>query len=86
VARYSVLIGDEAKDEFLTIPFPFRRQVNQRINKMKLDPRLADSEAIAGSDRFRLDVAGWRILYEVDDVALEVTIVAFRKVDPPRVQ
>ncbi len=81
MARYSVLIGEEAKQEFLLIPFPIRRQVNQRINKLKVDPRLEGSEAIAGSDRFRLEAAGWRILYEVDDTARVITIVAFRSVE-----
>ena len=83
MARYSVLIGEEAKVEFLAIPFPFRRQVKQRINKLKVDPRLPGAEAIAGSDRFRLEVAGWRILYEVDDTARDVTVVALRKVEEP---
>ena len=81
--KYSVLIGKEAKLDFLRIPFPFRRQVNQRVNKMKSDPRLAGAEAIAGSNRFRLDVAEWQILYEVDDAARTISIVAFQKVDPP---
>ena len=81
MARYSVLIAEDAKSEFLTIPFPFRRQINQRINKLKVDPRLEGAEAIAGSDRFRLEVAGWRILYEVDEGARLITIVAFRRVE-----
>ena len=84
MATYSVLIREEAKAEFLALPFPFRRQVNQRINKMKKDPRLEGAEAIAGSDRFRLDVAGWRILYEVDDPTRVVMIVAIRKVEEPQ--
>ena len=83
MAKYSVLIGREAKLDFLRVPFPFRRQVNQRVNKMKVDPRLAGAEAIAGSNRFQLDVAGWQILYEVDDASRTICIVAFQKVQPP---
>ena len=82
MAKYSVLIGEDAKVEFLEIPFPFRRQVNQWINKLKANPHLEAAEAIAGSEGFRVDVAGWRILYEVEGT--EVRILAFRRVaDPP---
>lgn len=81
MATFRILIGAEAKVEFLAVPFPFRRQINQRVQTLKADPRVGDAEAIAGSDRFRLDVAGWRILYEVDDTLREVTIVAFRKLE-----
>ena len=81
MATFSVLIVEEAKREFLAVPFPFRRQLNQWINKLKRDPRLEDAETIAGADRFRLDVAGWRILYEVEDTDRLVTIIAIRKIE-----
>lgn len=83
MASYSVVIVEQAKTEFLSIPFPFRRQVNQRIGKLKADPRTEGAESIAGSNRFRMEVAGWRILYEVDDEKRVITIVAFRSADPP---
>ena len=80
VAKYEVVIIDAAREEFLSIPLPFRRQVNQRLDKLRPDPRTGAGIA-AVSDAFRLDVAGWRILYDVDDDALKITILAFRKVE-----
>ena len=80
MAKFSVLIGEAAKQEFLAIPFPYRRQVNQRIFRLKADP-WEGAELVPGSTAHRIDVAGWRVLYEIDDSAQTITVIAFRKVD-----
>lgn len=84
MAKYRIEIRERAEADFLAIPFPFRRQVNQRLHKLKADPRSEGAEAVGESERYRLDVAGWRILYEVDDAETVVRIVSFRKLEDPK--
>lgn len=84
MAKYRIEIRERAEADFLTIPFPFRRQLNQRLRKLRTDPRSEDAEAVGESERYRLDVAGWRILYEVDDAERVVRIVSFRKLEDPK--
>lgn len=76
---YRVLIDVAAEEEFREVPFPFRRQINQRIVRLKEEPRPRDAERLSEEEKFRLRVHGWRILYEVDDEALAVTVRAVVK-------
>ena len=80
MASYSVAIGETAASDLLTVPFPFRRQINQRIMKLKTNPRPPAAELVVEkNERHALDVAGWRILYEIDDEARLVRIVNIDK-------
>jgi len=81
VAKYRVVIRKEAEAEFLAIPFPFRRQINQRIFKLKDDPRPPESIPDEQAEQYRrLDYSGWQILYSIDDEKGEITIFAFAAV------
>lgn len=44
MATYRVVIEARAEQELREIPFPFRRQVNQHIYKLKAAPVPAESE------------------------------------------
>lgn len=81
MATYSVVIREEAKAEFLTIPFPFRRQLNQLIFKLMAEPRPRGSVLLDG-DTYRVIAYGWVLLYEVDDDAHRITIAGFRLAEP----
>lgn len=72
---YRVRIDADAEAEFLAVPFPFRRQLNQRIVRLKEEPRPPDAERLSAEEKFRLRVHGWRVLYEVDDEALAVRVL-----------
>lgn len=82
MATYSVVILEEAKIEFLAIPFPFRRQLNQLIYKLMAEPRPKGSVLLDG-DTYRVVAFGWVVLYEVDDDATRITIAGFRPATPP---
>ena len=79
MASYSVVIDERAVEELHATPFPFRRQINQRILKLKKNPRPDGCELLTEPERYRLLVSGWWILYEIDDEAAAVTIVGIRK-------
>ena len=73
---FKVAVLPSAEKEFLAVPFPFRRQINQRIVGLKHDPRPADRERLSEAEKYRLFVHGWFILYEIDDQSRLVTIWA----------
>lgn len=73
MALFEILISESAEDDFLQVPFPFRRQINQRIQKLKADPFPRGREA-GELGFFALEVFGWRILYGVDEPAGRVII------------
>ena len=75
MARYSVTIKRSAEAEFLAAPFPFRRQLNQKIYALKEEPRPADSQVVDGELRVVL-VARWRLVYVVDDERSMITVLA----------
>lgn len=79
MATYSVQFKSLARDEFWQVPFPHRRQFNKRIEGLKRDPRPEEARRVADVELYRLTLGGWVMLYEVDDLALAVTVFAFRR-------
>ena len=77
MASYSVVIAESAVEELRAVPFPFRRQLNQQVFKLKSDPRPDDAELLTDPNRYRMLVSGWWLLYEIDDSSGTVRIVAF---------
>ena len=73
---FKISVLPSAEKEFRAVPFPFRRQINQRITGLKRDPRPGDSERLSEAERYRLFVHGWFVLYEIDDQNRLVTIWA----------
>lgn len=76
MASFRIEILPSAEKEFRSVPFPVRRQVNQRIMRLKADPRPPDSDHLTEAEKYRLSVHGWAILYEIDDRKTLVTIWA----------
>jgi mRNA-degrading endonuclease RelE of RelBE toxin-antitoxin system len=82
MARYRVVIRKDAEAEFLAIPFPHRRQLNQLIFKLMDTPRLAGSTLI-DEGTYRIEAHGWVLTYEVDDDRQMLVIARFRKASTP---
>ena len=79
MASYKVATKSSVEAELMAIPFPFRRQINQHIMGLRDNPRPRGHRSV-GDDHFLLPLFGWAILYEVDDDALVVTVLALPKV------
>lgn len=75
MGSYRVVIVDSAVEELRATPFPFRRQLHQRIMRLKNAPRPPGAERVM-EGRYRQEASGWWLLYEVDDGAGVVTVVA----------
>ncbi len=75
MAKFNVIIQPEAERDFRAVPFPFRRQLNQKIYALKDEPRPPESEIILDELRV-VRVAGWRLLYEIDETTTTFTVLA----------
>jgi mRNA-degrading endonuclease RelE of RelBE toxin-antitoxin system len=78
MASLRVEIEDAAERDFRAVPFPFRRQLNIQLNKLKDDPVPPGSKVVADG-LMKLPVHGWHVLYDVDQEAGIVTILAIVK-------
>jgi hypothetical protein len=81
MATFSVEILPEAEAEFLTVPFPFRRQLNQLVFKLMANPKLQGSELL-DEGSYRMTSNGLTILYEVDEQRRRLRIAGFRQATP----
>jgi hypothetical protein len=66
-----------AVEHLLLVPFPFRRQLNQRVFSLMETPRPSGCELI-DDEIYRLAVHGWFLLYQVDDATQTITVLTFQ--------
>lgn len=77
MASYKVLLKASAAKEIEAISAKRERQrIIARIRELTANPRPHGSQKLAGHrDRYRLRRGRYRIVYSVNDVALEVVVV-----------
>jgi mRNA interferase RelE/StbE len=75
VASYSVLIKRSAAKELESVPSKDRRRIVTRIEGLRDDPRPPGCEKLSGEEKFRLRQGNYRIVYEILDRELIVTVV-----------
>ena len=75
MASYSVVVKRSAAKEIEALPPKDRRRVVARIQGLAADPRPAGSEKLSGDEKYRIRQGDYRILYEIIDDILVVTVV-----------
>lgn len=75
MASYKVLITKTASKELEAVPLTDRRRIVVRIQALAHDPRPPGCEKLSGEDKYRLRQGDYRILYEIVDDELVVTVV-----------
>lgn len=75
MASYSVVIRRSAGKEIEALPTADRRRVVARIQALATDPRPVGCEKLSGEEKYRLRQGDYRILYEITDRELIVTVV-----------
>ncbi len=75
MASYRLFIKPSAAKEIEALPKPDRRRIVAKITSLSHDPRPPGCEKLSGHDRYRLRHGNYRILYEIQDVALLVVVV-----------
>ena len=74
MASYRLLIKPSAAKELEGLPLMDRRRVVARMQGLSDQPRPPGCEKLTGHDLFRIRQGNYRILYEVQDHDLTVTI------------
>lgn len=75
MASYNVLIKRSAAKEIEALPLKDRRRVVAKIQALAQDPRPPGCEKLTGAEKYRLRQGDYRILYEIVDRDLIVTVV-----------
>lgn len=75
MASYKVLITKTASKELEAVPLTDRQRIVVRIQALAHDPRAPGCEKLSGEDKYRLRQGDYRILYEIVDDELVVTVV-----------
>ena len=82
MAKYKVRIGKRAEADLLSIPFPFRRQIHQRILKFSHDPRPEGWESVGSGENAVFLLRGYELYYAVSDTDESVTVIAILPLTP----
>ncbi len=75
MASYNVRVKRSAAKEIEALPPKERRWVVAKIQALASNPRPVGSEKLSGEDKYRLRQGDYRILYEIVDDELIVTVV-----------
>ena len=80
MANYKLFIKPSAGKEIEALLKQERRRIVAKISSLSRDPSPAGCEKLSGQDRYRLRQGNYRILYEIQDLALIVVVVVVVKV------
>ena len=75
MASYSILIKRSAGKEIEALPPKDRRRVVARVQALAGNPRPTGCEKLSGEEKYRLRQGDYRMLYEIFDRELIVTVV-----------
>ncbi|MNC94340.1 Plasmid stabilization system protein [compost metagenome] len=75
MASYSVHIKRSAARELEAVPLKDRKRIVRRIRDLATEPRPVGCEKLSGEEKYRLRQGDYRILYEIVDNDLIVTVI-----------
>lgn len=75
MASYSILLTRSAAKELENVPTKDRQRIVTKIVSLAENPRPVGAEKLSGDDKYRLRQGNYRILYEIVDAELIVTVV-----------
>lgn len=75
MASYKLVIKRSAAKDLRAIPKQDVARILRRIEALREDPRPAGSEKLSGQERYRVRQGIYRIVYEITDAQLIVTVV-----------
>ena len=75
MASYSILFTRSAAKELERVPTKDRHRIVTRIGALADNPRPVGAEKLSGDDKYRIRQGDYRILYEIVDADLIVTVV-----------
>ena len=75
MASYRIVFRKSVTKDLRSIPNRDVARILQRMEELQEDPRPVGSEKLSGQERYRIRQGVYRIIYEVADGLLVVTVV-----------
>ena len=75
MAKYSLSFKTSVAEDLRQIPKRDVQNILKRIEGLADDPRPSCSEKLSGQERFRVRQGTYRIIYEIKDQELVITVV-----------
>lgn len=75
MASYKLAFRRSVAKDLRRIPKDDVTRILERVDALQLDPRPPGSEKLSGQERYRIRQGVYRILYEIADDVLIVTVV-----------
>ncbi|RLK51498.1 mRNA interferase RelE/StbE [Alkalispirillum mobile] len=75
MASYKLVFRRSVAKDLRSIPNRDVNRILQRIEALRADPRPQGSEKLSGQPRYRIRQGRYRILYQIEDDVLVVTVV-----------
>ena len=75
MARYEIVFKRSVYKDLKPIPKADVKRIIERIDSLAEDPRGPGYEKLSGQERYRVRQGVYRIVYEIEDNRLTVTIV-----------
>lgn len=75
MAKYKLAFKKSVTKDLRPIPNDDVARIVQRIEALQEDPRPVGSEKLSGQERYRIRQGVYRIIYEIADEVLLVTVV-----------
>ncbi|MGN8199871.1 type II toxin-antitoxin system RelE family toxin [Salinisphaera sp. RV14] len=75
MASYKLVFKRSVAKDLRRIPNDDVARILQRVDALQRDPRPPGSEKLSGQERYRIRQGFYRILYEIADDVLIVTVV-----------
>jgi mRNA interferase RelE/StbE len=75
MAKYSLSFKTSVAKDLRQIPKRDVQNILKRIEGLADDPRPSGSEKLSGQERFRVRQGTYRIIYEIKDQELVITVV-----------
>ncbi|MEH2147826.1 type II toxin-antitoxin system RelE family toxin [Nostoc sp.] len=73
---YEVKFSRGAKKQFRKLPIDVQQRIQTKINDLAIEPRPNGVKKLQGDDNsYRVRVGDYRVVYEVDDDVLIVTVI-----------
>jgi len=75
MAKYSIVFRKSVTKDLKAIPKKDQVRILQRIAQLAQDPRPPAGKRLSGQQRYRIRQGIYRVLYEIEDKQLIVTVV-----------
>lgn len=79
MASFRIRWSESAEEEFRALPFPHRRSLNQRLMQLQGPSLPKGAERIGDSQTHRLAYEAWTVLFDVDESARTILILAIHR-------